>query len=260
MIISGNLSGWAAPQSAVAGAVTAPVQRVSSGFANLMGDIFSVFKINRELREENERLKEENMTYKEQLIDYQTLKEENRFYSEFLQIKNENPNFQFLPAQIISRDPTDVFCSFIIDKGVSQGVKQYNPVIVATADGLSGCLVGYISEAGLTQSKVITILSPELNAGALDRLTRDEGLVSGSLKAAEKGLCEMKLSRSASAAVGHLAVTTGAGGVYPKNLLIGELISVAPNSTETAIVAEIKPGADIGKLRNVMVLTAFGGN
>ena len=118
----------------------------------------------------------------------------------------------------VSRDATDVYGTFIIDKGTMQGVAYLDPVI--TEDGL----VGYVSQVGPVSSKVTTILSPATDVGAVDKRTGDGGVLGGDQELAQTGYTKLSyLQRNCDVTVGDLIVTSGLGCIYPKNLIIGEV-------------------------------------
>ena len=82
---------------------------------------------------------------------------------------------------------------------------------------------------------------------------RFEGIVRGSI---EGDVAFDFVSRETSVAVGDVIITSGMGGVYPKGLLVGEVITVTktPSSLYQEIV--IAPSADLVGLEEVVVLTA----
>lgn len=127
--------------------------------------------------------------------------EQNEFYKNYLEIKDDHKDFKFTPATLISRDREDPYKGFVINKGSVNGISAHDPVI--TEEGL----VGYIGEVGLTSSKVVTILSAALSAGALDNRTNDSGVVFRYNRACQKGLRTkfFNLSRSCNIAVGDYA-------------------------------------------------------
>ena len=131
MIIAGNLSGWSSPQSTVAGAVTTPLQKFTSGLSHALNDFFSVWDREKTLKTENEELRKQVEKVTQDLIDYQTIRQENEFLSEYLEIKKENPTFKWTPASVIARDPMDHFGSFTIDKGTLNGISAHDPVITS---------------------------------------------------------------------------------------------------------------------------------
>lgn len=242
-----------APQANIAGTLAAPFQSLVATVKNSVSDFISVYNNGNELLIENQELKSEVNELREKLAEYNTAMEQNEFYEQYLGIKENNPDFVFTTATLISRDNDDPYGGFVINRGTLDGIKNYDPVITEAG------LVGYITEAGLTTAKVETILSPELTIGALDNRTYDSGIVSGSLQLAQNGLCRFyNLARSCTVAIGDYVVTSGEG-IFPDGLLIGTIEEIGSDKYNTSIYANIKPFADINELRNVMVITGFEG-
>jgi len=248
------LGGRISPQSDIIGTFTAPFKEGFATVSNAVSDFVSAYTEGEKAMLENAELKAEMAKVREKVADYDKILRENEFYKEFLEIKEANPDFKFTPATKISRDKLDPYKGFVINKGTTDGLEEYDTVI--TSDGL----VGYISEVGLTTSKVSTILSPDITLGALSNRTNDSGVISGSLDLAEKGFTKFyNLSRSCNIAVGDYAITSGEG-IFPSGILIGEVKSVSSDEYNTSIYAEIKPFADFKNLKDVMVITDFKGD
>ena len=234
------------PQADIMGTVTAPFRSAAEKVTGAVSDFINAYS-------NGEQLALENAELKKKLAEYEQAVEQNEFYKNYLEIKDDHKDFKFTPATLISRDREDPYKGFVINKGSVNGVAAHDPVI--TEEGL----VGYIGEGGLTSSKVVTILSAELTAGALDNRTNDSGIVSGTVELAKKGETKFfNLSRSCNIAVGDYAVTSGEG-VFPAGLLIGTIQAIGSDKYNTSIYADIKPFADIDNLKNVMVITEFSG-
>lgn len=247
------IGGWISPQAGIAGAIAAPFQKLAGAISNKIDDVATAFSDGQQLMEEKAALEEEVRRLTSEVIDYQKIKEENAFYKDFLELKEQHPDFQFEPAMLISRDTSDPFGGFTIDKGSLNGIKAKDPVI--TADGL----VGYVSEVAPSYCKVTTILDQKMKAGAYDRRTRDAGIASGTVKLAEGGQCRLyNLPRSSSVTIGDYVVTAG-GGLFPDGLLIGTVADVRQEEHDISVYAVLDPAADIAGLRDVMVLTYFTG-
>ena len=164
----------------------------------------------------------------------------------------ENPGFAVEPAMVIARETSDRFYSFSIDRGTSSGVEAGNPVI--TKDGL----VGIVSEVGRSHAKVRTILDAAVEVGAMDVSTREVGVTSGTVDLAEQGMLRMSyLPRDAKAQEGHIVATAGIGGMYPKELIIGEIIGISPNANGLSLQAVIRPFCDIQSVQSVLVIKSF---
>ena len=247
--IGGRLS----PQSDITGTLAAPFRAAFTYVSNGISDIAAALSDGNEAMIKNAELENEISELREKLADYEKAVAENDFYKDYLEIKDNNPDYEFCPATLISRDKNDPYGSFVINKGSADGIKSHDPVISESE------LVGYVTDVGLTTSKVVTILSPDITLGALDNRTNDSGVVSGTLEFAEDGQTRFyNLSRSCNVAIGDYVVTSGEG-IFPSGLLIGTVTSIGSDEYNTSIYAAVEPFADIDSLRNVMVITNFEG-
>ncbi len=241
------------PQTDIAGTLSAPFRRLFTGVSDIVTNFFETYNNGSEISLENSELRSEIDALREQLADFQEMSEQNKFYKDYLGIKESHPDLTFCDAALISRDSNDPFGSFTINKGSLAEIKKYDPVITSAG------IVGYVTEVGLTSCKVTTILSPDITLGALDNRTHDSGIVTGNLSLAEKGFCRFaNLARSCTVAVGDYVVTSGEG-IFPEGLLIGAVNNIGIDESNNSIYAEIKPFAEIEELRSVMVITSFEG-
>ena len=254
MVYTAVNSGMANFLSGSVGALLGPIQRFSVSISESATGFFERILMADEISEENEQLRDEIRKLREQMVSFENYKAENEQYRQFLELKEQNPDFVFEAAMVIGRDPTDFFYSFTIDKGSLDGIKVFDPVI--TPDGL----VGRISEVSYTDSKVVTLLNPGIDVGAFDARTRDTGIITGDLSLAMLGRCKLTyLSRDSSASAGDIITTSGIGGTFPKGLIIGTIADVKAEQSGISLFAEVVPSADIAKVREIFVITSFRG-
>ncbi|MBE6765455.1 MAG: rod shape-determining protein MreC [Clostridia bacterium] len=254
MMYSASTSGQQNFLTAVTSFITTPIQKLSALISGGIGSIGDDMTDIDTVRAENELLLTKVRELSAQLVDYEELKQENERLRGILGIKEENPGFQFVPATVISRDVSDPYATFIIDKGSMHDVAYLDPVI--TADGL----VGYVSEVGPISSKVTTILSPATDIGAIDRRTLDGGVLGGDLELAGNDMCKLSyLARDCDVATGDIIVTSGLGCIYPKNLVIGEVTEIRAESQDISLYAIIQPAADVTGCIDVFVISSFEG-
>lgn len=205
-----------------------------------------------ELLKENKELKSENADLRTQLVDYYDLKDENARLWKYYKIKKENPDYELVPASVIRRDSGSDFYSFTIDAGKALGVREQDPVV--TEKGL----VGFVSSVNGANCKVTTILSPETKAGALDKKTKDSGIISGSASLSDQNLTALtKVNTTSTIKKGNVIVTSGIGGVYPENIIVGKVQSVEFDKNEATKYAIVKPYEDIRTLTDVVIITDF---
>lgn len=207
-----------------------------------------------DLAAENEKLRQENAELRKQLADYYDVKSENERLRKYYDLKKQNPSYTIQPAAVIKRDSNDDFYSFTLDIGTSDGVAVNNPVI--TENGL----VGWVCQADAVTCKVKTVLSPDTGAGAADKQSGDSGIVSGSASLCDDNLTALtKITENNTIKKGDMIVTTGTGGVYPENLIVGKVKELRFNSYDTTRYAVIEPYEDIRSVTAAAVITDFDG-
>jgi rod shape-determining protein mreC len=207
-----------------------------------------------EIEEENAQLEEKVRTLTQQVADLERYRRENEQLREYLEIKEEHSDFSFASASVIGRDTAERFYSFTIDAGSEAGIEKFDPVI--TSDGL----VGLVSEVGKNYAKVLTILDTTIEVGAYDIRTRDIGTTSGDITLARNGQLRLNmLPKDCTVSQGDLIYTTGYGGLYPKDLAIGEVTEIHTDSSGMSMYAVIDPLSDIETVKDVLVITSFEG-
>lgn len=248
-------SGTAVPMvSQLAAWLMTPLQRASASVSYAMGDAATELLSGRRLAQENEALQSENAALRSMLVEYERMKAENQQLKEYMQIREKNPDFEFEPAMVIGRDSASRFYAFTIDRGSNDGISVNDPVI--TEQGL----VGIVSEVGFTYSKVMTILDVTIEVGAMDSFTREIGLTAGEISLAEEGkLLLSYLPRESQAKPGDLVCTTGIGGIFPRELVIGTILELRPDSKGLSLNAVIQPPTDLRTVRDVLVVKSFEG-
>lgn len=244
--------GVTTPQQSILGSLVAPFQTAITSVSNFFEDIDKKINGNEELARENAELKDKVNELTSSLIEYEEAKAENDFLRDYLEIKNNHTDYQFLEAMLIARDEDDPFGTFTVNRGSLHGVSVYDPVIEASG------LIGYVSEVGASYSKITTVLSPDVSVAAFDRRTGDLGVLQGTLAAAEDGCTRLSnLSRNCSIAIGDYIVTSG-GGVFPSGMLIGT-VSAIGNDYNSLLYADVTPAVDLSELRDMMIITHFSG-
>lgn len=237
------------------GFLSSPMQKISTGVTTNAAVLADQLTLNAdELQAENNALKEEITKLREQLVDYYQIKQENEQFRTVLELKEENRDYQMLPATVIGRDPNDVFYGFSIDQGSLNGVSKNDPVI--TGDGV----VGWVSEVYATSSQVTTLFSPNTKIGAIAKKSRDTGVTGCDITLADEGLIKLAyLTSENKVEAGDIITTTGLSGMYPKDLLIGTVKEVLYEDSGVSQYALVEPFVDIKNVRDVFVLTDFEG-
>ena len=158
-----------------------------------------------------------------------------------LDITEAAPENTLRAATVIGRDPNDAIYGFSIDQGTLAGISVGDPVI--TQQGL----VGVVTQAYATTSKVTTLLSEDVN-------------ISSDISSACSGWRRLSyLSFDTQVLVGDIVTTSGVGGTYPADVIIGQVQSVQKSENDISNYAVIKPYEDLTSVQDVFVVIDFPG-
>ena len=242
----------AAPQELL-GVVLMPLQKVTSALSGGIGSVWEKYTSLDEVMEQNEQLEAENAELRQQMVDYDRIKAENDAYKALARIQDTNSEASYVSAFVIGRDPLDEFGGFTLDQGSTDGV-AVNDAIISDR----GYLLGVVVEVDATSCKVMTILHPSFNAAGVISRTRENGIITGSADYAADGQCVLtNLDRATEARKGDQVITTGLGGVFPANLLVGTVQEVVPEQSGKSSSAVILPGADPRTVKHVFIVTEY---
>lgn len=205
-------------------------------------ELFSVYRHNQVLREENEQLRRA-------MIDNTEIMAENVRLKTLLDYKKAAPQFDQVLAAVIARDPATWTNIVVINRGTAHGVAR--DMAVVTAQGL----VGSVVQAYGSTSKVQLILDPRSAVGTL--VQRPESRVAAIVEGnAGRPLSPrmINLARDADILKGDKIVTSGLGGIYPKGILVGEVTDVINEEGGLLKYATLKPAVDFDRLEEVFVI------
>jgi len=240
--------------TSAAGFVFGPLQRISSFLTQQVSDFSVNFKSSATLRKQIEELNKIIAQQKIDLVDYEKAKNKIALYEEFLEIKEENLDFKFVSASLIARDPSDVYAGMTLNRGSLQGVSVNDPVIFGKN------LVGLVVGVTPTQCEVQTLLNPSVHVSAYEIKTREKGYVETDANLSSEKFCRLTGLAGATAVVkGGVVCTSGIGGIFPRDLIIGSVTQIVPQSGTSLVYAVVKPDADIGDITDVFIITYFEG-
>ncbi len=242
----------AAPQELLSVVLT-PLQKVTSALSGGAASVWEKYTSIDDVMDRNEQLEAENAELRQQMVDYDRIKAENDAYKALARIQDTNSEASYVSAFVIGRDPLDEFCGFTLDQGSTDGV-AVNDAIISDR----GYLLGVVVEVDATSCKVMTILHPSFNAAGVISRTRENGIITGSADYAADGQCVLtNLDRATEARKGDQVITTGLGGVFPANLLVGTVQEVVPEQSGKSSSAVILPGADPRTVKHVFIVTEY---
>lgn len=188
-------------------------------------------------------------------IDNLRLKEieaENERLRSLLRFAQLNPNYDFrggqVIARVISKHPSNYLAAITLDLGAEHGIKPGMPVVTERG------LVGSIHKVGPISSTVLLITDPSSGVPALIQRNRLVGVVTG--RAGGAPVMDY-IPQDAEVTVGDLIITSGLGGKFPKNLVIGQVVEVHQRDYELFQQAVVRPTVNFDRLEFVLVITNF---
>ncbi|MCR4594877.1 MAG: rod shape-determining protein MreC [Clostridiales bacterium] len=232
--------------------ITSPLQSVASYISEKFDDFTGGFVSSDSYRQRIAELEEEVAEYRSELVDYENTKKLLDSYEEFLKVREKNPDYTWVPCTIVGRDSADLFGSFTLNKGSVDGIEVNDAVIY------SGYLIGVVTEVNLKSCVVRNVTDPTVNIAAYEVRTGEQGYVSSTAEQAAEGVCALSgLDRTTVVSKGGLVCTSGTGGIFPKDLIIGTVSSVEQSSSELSSFALIKPAVDTNDIASCFVITEF---
>jgi rod shape-determining protein MreC len=172
---------------------------------------------------------------------------------------SETVSYRHIPAEIIGRDPDNLFSALVINKGKRDGV-AYNMPVIAFRDGVQA-LAGKVVQAGQFESLVMPVYDLSAFVPARFSSSRYNGLVEGQGKS-EYPLLMRLISKRARGEIhfGDMVVTSGIGGtadaVYPGGINIGRVSRILYQEYETSMEVELESAVDFSRLEYVFVIDA----
>lgn len=237
-------------QSTVVGTVFAPCHYVASKISSGIDKISSNISGDAEYEKQIASLRSQVGELQEQLVDYENLKKQNELYKEFLELKDENPNYKFAQASVIGRDSADVYGSFTISQGKADGIEKGDAVLYGKY------LVGVVDRVYPDYSVVKTVMDKDFNVSAYEIVSGEMSYVTGTAALAKEGKCKMaNLDSSTKITYGSIICTAGISTTVPKDLIIGTVDEISDEATDISSYAVITPGVDVSTITSCFVLT-----
>ena len=253
-VIAGITHMGSTPLSSALAAITHPLQKISASVGNYIDDYCDNFRSSATLQKENEALKQKLADFQYELADYENTKRTLKIYEEFLGVKEEHPDYVFSNASVLSRDSVDIYGSFILDKGSAKGIEVNDPVIFGKN------LVGIVTEVTPTNCTVKTLANPDVSVAVYEARSNEMGYVTGFESGIDTTVFKLPgLSKDSNIASGGVVYTTGIGGIYPKDLIVGTVEEIRKSQSDISYYGVIKSEVDFSQLTEVFVITDFDG-
>lgn len=223
--------------------------RISQNISEFFNDLRNIPKLNKEnqqLKEKIAELEEDNRRFEDIIGKTDYLKKEDALL--------KNTNFNLIESQIVGKEPGNWFDRFTIDKGTDDGVKKGDTVIqgIELEQGVvvEG-IVGRVVDVGNNWSKIITVIDELSRLSFKITRTQDGGVVSGGLDGKVTGYL---FDHNADIIKGDKLMTSGLGGVYEKNIYVGEVSEVISDDNNLMKEILVKPAINFKKIYKVYII------
>lgn len=194
------------------------------------------------LERENARLREENA----RLIG---ILQENMRLRELVGFKTRHPEFELVPARVVSRDISPFFRVLRVQIKPASPVQERMPVVVA------GGVVGQVHEVFDDYAEVVLVSDPRSRIDVVSQRNRAQGVVQGLGHERDYQAKIAYLDEKDEVRGGDVMVTSGMGGVFPPELIIGTISQVTPDERGLFQRAILQPAVDLSRLQEVFVVT-----
>ncbi len=164
-----------------------------------------------------------------------------------MEFKGASP-FKMTAARVVKRSSTTWWNTLLIDKGSLDGIGTDSPVI--TEQGL----VGKTGKLAPHMAEVILLTDEMCRVSAKVEGTLEQGILAGERAGLDMvpNLHLRFLSRNAPINAGANVYSSGDGGVFPANLLLGRVIRF--QNRDISGEALVKPAVDFSALDHVFVI------
>lgn len=225
-------------------AVTAPLSRVGEAASrpfHAIGEWFSGLTVS---KNELAALKAQNDELRARLAELEEARQENDRLRQLVAFAEEQHLAQ-LGARVIGRPTSAWEGAIVIDRGSADGVQPGMPVIAPQG------LVGQIETVSNRAASVRLITDGQSGVAAMIQRTRAIGVVRGSI---DRTLTMEYVDKAQMPQVGDVVITSGLGGVYPKGIVIGDVIQVDARRADLYPRIVVRSRVPIDRLEEVLIV------
>ncbi len=228
-----------------------PFQWAGVSTITFVKDFFSSIKHNKYLKEELAQTKKLLEEYERTQFEFDEIKRENERLRRLIGVQSEM-EYETVIAEIVAKSPQNFYKTLIVNRGNSSGIKKWMPV-VAYQDN-EKCVVGKVIDVQTYSSRIHPLIEQTSYIGAMLKNSRYSGLLVGQSPLSENCILQY-IDRRVDIQYGNTVVTSGMGGVFPKGILIGEVVSVSKKRYGIFQEAMVQPKVDLGRLEEVYIIT-----
>ena len=200
------------------------------------------------LRQRNNALEAEVARLQVEIIELQQQVNETQVLSTLVDYARSRPENKYMAAAVIGRDPSPFFHYVIINRGSDDGLRSGMPAV--TQQGL----VGQIDSVTAGAARVQLINDPASLINVILQQTSTDAVLIGSIT----GELQLEMiPQDVTVQAGELVVTSGLGGNYPANLVIGQVSTIRRQDYDLFQNASVQSAVNFSQLEIVLVIVNF---
>ena len=251
LTVLSNVTGQTIPDMVVQ-TILAPFRAAGNALTKQAEQYYSYMFRYEALSAENEQLKAEIAQMEDVARQADAVSRENERLRAQLDFLSTHESYKTVDAYIIAWSSTDWTNTFTINRGTNAGIEENLCVITA-----NGEVVGLVTEAGPNYATVKTVLDSTLEISATIASSGHNGMVSGGYIDGNETMLKMEYLPSSAVIRNKDQVVTSGSTVYPKGLILGNVVDAGFEETGVAKYAVLDPAADISSLEQVFIITEY---
>ena len=233
-----------------AGSALNPLQKIVYNVNRATKDFVDFFLNFSSVKEEIKDLKKENEELKEQLSQNSDLEEQNQRLKTILDFQETRDQYDYISTNIIHYAGAGVVDGYVVDKGSKDGVEV--GMVVIASEGL----VGRVSKVGSNWAIIQCIINENIKVSVMPESTRENsGILEGYTDRNKNMYTKIQyLPMDSEVKEGDVILTSGLGLVYPKEIRVGEVLSVEEDKVKVMKSAIVKPFVNFEKLEELFII------
>lgn len=231
--------------------VSAPLQAGVTGLARGVGNLWSSYIALVHVKKDNLRLSDENARLRAELAGAAQNATRAAMLERLVGLK---PLLQTetMAARVIGVETSSFFriVRIKLDRGSSDGDPAVKPGMAVLA---SAGVVGRVQRVFGPYSDVLLAADPKSSIDVVVARTGGRGVLKGIAGDNRYRTRIEYLERKDEVAEGDLVVTSGLGGIFPRDIPVGKIVRIAKKDFGLYQEAIVEPVVDFGRLREVLV-------
>jgi len=225
-----------------------PAQTLTARFGDWWQGSVGSFFIAPRLARENAALQTQIVALTTQNRNLLLAQSENSRLRALLEFKQKSP-YSLFAAEVVALKPNPQTDTLVLNRGLASGVRLQSIVLAP-----NGALVGQVVEVSAHSCTVLLLTDAQSSVGVLVNNHTPHGPV-GLCQGDGQGHLQLTYLRSDTLLhPGDSAVTSGLGGIFPKDLPLGTVTTIQIDTTRSLKTATLHPAADFDHLEEVFLL------